>query len=88
MIAKELLERDYETRVPCYKDILENVLANFQQHFLLSDETKQMRVSFVTIMIASDEAHFHLSGFVRKQNFRYWSESNPRELHKRPLYCE
>jgi len=34
----------------------------------------------------SDEAHFHLSGFVNKQNFRYWSATNPIELHERPLY--
>jgi len=25
----------------------------------------------------SDEAHFHLCGFVNKQNFRYWSQANP-----------
>jgi hypothetical protein len=34
----------------------------------------------------SDEAHFHLSGTVNKQNFRYWSHSNPWELHQRPLH--
>ena len=34
------------------------------------------------------EAHFHLSSFVNKQNFRYWSQSNPRELHERPLHSE
>ena len=33
----------------------------------------------------SDEAHLHLSGYVKKQNFRYWSDQNPRELHQRPL---
>ena len=31
----------------------------------------------------SDEAHFHLSGFVNKQNFRYCSTTN---LHERPLH--
>jgi hypothetical protein len=25
----------------------------------------------------SEEAHFYLSGFVNKQNFRYWSQANP-----------
>jgi hypothetical protein len=34
----------------------------------------------------SDEAHFHLSGFVNKQNFRYLSATNPTELHERPLH--
>jgi len=34
----------------------------------------------------SDEAHFHLSGFVNKQNFCYWSATNLTELHERPLH--
>jgi hypothetical protein len=34
----------------------------------------------------SDEAYFHLSGFVNKQNFCYWSATNPIELHERPLH--
>ena len=38
------------------------------------------------IVMFSDEAHFHLSGSVNRQNFRYWSETNPRELHQTPLH--
>jgi hypothetical protein len=41
-----------------------------------------------TVLIMSDEAHFHSTGSVDKQNFQYWSANNPQELHRRPLYCE
>jgi hypothetical protein len=29
----------------------------------------------------SDKAHFHLSGCVNKQNFCYWLNVNPQQLH-------
>jgi hypothetical protein len=28
----------------------------------------------------SDESHFHLSGFVNNQNFRYWDDSKPEDF--------
>ncbi|KAI5695648.1 hypothetical protein M8J75_001353 [Diaphorina citri] len=37
-------------------------------------------------LFTSDEAHFHLNGFVNRQNFRYWGAENPRELHEKPLH--
>lgn len=39
-----------------------------------------------TAFFSSDEAHFHLSGAVNKQNFRYWAENNPRIIHEVPLH--
>ena len=66
----------------------------------LTRETKEARVAFCTAMsgllrenphilnnfLMTDEAHFHLSGFVNKQNMRYWSPVNPKELHEMPLH--
>ena len=40
----------------------------------------------IAVLWCSDEGHFHLSGTVNKQNFRYWAENNPRDLHQRPLH--
>jgi hypothetical protein len=39
-------------------------------------------------VLSSDEAHFHLSGCVNKQNFWYWATDNPRQLHERSLHSE
>lgn len=33
------------------------------------------------VLISSNEADFHLSGSVNKQNFRYWETKNPQEIH-------
>ena len=40
------------------------------------------------LVFFSDEAHFHLSGCVNKQNMRYWSDTNPRQLYERPLHSD
>jgi hypothetical protein len=42
----------------------------------------------VNDVLSSDEDHFHLSGCVNKQNFRYWAENNPRQLHEWPLHSQ
>jgi len=38
------------------------------------------------ILMCSEEAYFHLNSCVNKQNFRYWSESNPQQVHERSLH--
>lgn len=42
--------------------------------------------TFINNLLMSDEAHFHISGTVNKQNMRYWAPNNPCELHQRPLH--
>ena len=43
-------------------------------------------IPLTAVVIFSDEGHFHLAGTVNKQNFWYWAEGKPRELHQRPLH--
>lgn len=44
------------------------------------------RIPPTSTFFSSDEAHFHLSGAVNKQHFRYWCDRNPRQIHERPLH--
>jgi hypothetical protein len=34
----------------------------------------------------SDEAHFHLDGYVNKQNWRFWGNENPHIVHQKSLH--
>ena len=43
---------------------------------------------FLEHLIASDEAHFNLSGHVDKQNIRFGARENPQKLHEKPLHSE
>ena len=40
------------------------------------------------LVFFSDEANFHISGCVNKQNMHNWSGDNPREDHEKPPHCE
>ena len=42
----------------------------------------------INTVLMTEEAHFHLSGCVNKQNYRYWAPENPQEFHQRPLHSE
>lgn len=70
-IVQQMQERDPVSRIEFSQQILGKI--NEDANFLCN-------------LWISDEAHFHLSGFVNKQNFRYWAQDNPREFHQRPLH--
>jgi hypothetical protein len=40
------------------------------------------------LFMTSDEAHFHLDGYVNKQNCRYWAHGNSIQFHQQPIYSE
>ena len=44
------------------------------------------RFSSFDNILFSDEAHFHLNGYVNRQNCRYWSATNPKQKHQKPLH--
>lgn len=41
---------------------------------------------FFKKIIFSDEAHFHLNGYVNKQNCRIWGSENPHALEQLPMH--
>src|ERR1700729_1872081 len=42
--------------------------------------------NFAKKIIFSDEAPFWLSGYLNKQNCRFWCENNPQQIYEKPLY--
>jgi hypothetical protein len=45
-------------------------------------------VGILENVFVSDEAWFHLSGYVNSQNSRFWSNENPHLFHKAPLHSQ
>lgn len=70
-IVQELKDNDYQLRL--------NLCHKFME--LMNQDNE-----FLDGLWMSDEAHFHLTGYVNKQNYRYWADNNPKELHERPLH--
>jgi hypothetical protein len=72
-MVQELIPRDLKQWVQFCRNLLQMIDAN---------------PKFLNHLIMTDEAHFHLNGYVNKQNFRYWAPENPRLLHQAPLHNE
>jgi hypothetical protein len=70
--------------VPQMKEIDHHSRVNYCtwfQNFLANEGEQILDVTFFT-----DEAWFHLSGYVNSQNNRLWSNENPHEFHQVPLH--
>jgi hypothetical protein len=70
--VSQLHERDYQSRL--------NYCMWFQ-NFISEQGDEILDLTFFT-----DEAWFHLSGYVNSQNNRLWSSENPHELYQVPLH--
>jgi hypothetical protein len=71
-LLQELSDSDVENRL------------RFSEQFreLLIDDDDDLQNN----LIVTDEAHFHLSGYVNKQIIRYWAPDNPHKMHQRPFH--
>ena len=58
--------------------------SDFVQRRLFCERMLEIIASDDVMLMMSDEAHFHLDGYVNQQNCRFWAAENPRELHQRP----
>ena len=47
---------------------------------------QKVYVGFSSKIILNDEAHFHLDGFVNRQNCRVWDSENPRVISKKQMH--
>lgn len=72
VMVQKLNDTDFGSRVMTCQRLLQLVTEN----------------DLLNALIMSDEAHFHLSGKVNRQNFRYWSAKNPKEHHETSLHPE
>ena len=70
--VQELSDRDMANRRISSEQLLE----------MLNDD------GIISTLLMTDEAYFHLSGYMNKQNYRYWAPENPQELHQHPLHSE
>ena len=69
-------------------------MTSFKCSLLLSKHKRILRTVFsmtfskISGFILYDEVHFHISGNVNKQNFRFWCNENPRIIHEQPLHAQ
>jgi len=63
-IVREFSDRDMANRRISSEQLLE----------MLNDD------GVISTVLMTVEAHSHLSGYVNKQNYRYWAPENPQEL--------
>jgi hypothetical protein len=51
-------------------------------------ENQKVDGYFLKKIVFSDEAHFHLDGYVNTQNCRIWGGESPIVIHEKPLHAQ
>jgi hypothetical protein len=59
-----------------------------KERIFVTDFCKLYMTVFLTqnLTFFTDEAWFHLSGYINAQNNRYWSSINPRQTFEMPIH--
>ncbi|MGC8825361.1 MAG: hypothetical protein ACP5PZ_12360, partial [Bacteroidales bacterium] len=70
-LVQELKPRDHPLRF---------TFAKWAKEQLIND------VDFAKKIIFSNEAHFHIGGYVNKQNCHIWGSENPHEVLEKPMH--
>ena len=47
---------------------------------------EKVDAGFSSKIILNDEAHFHLDGFVNRQNYRVWGSEKPRVISEKQMH--
>ncbi|KAK3868152.1 hypothetical protein Pcinc_026438 [Petrolisthes cinctipes] len=70
-LVQQLKPKDYQQR---------------HQYAVRIQELARNDRNFTQNLMMTDEAHFHLNGFINKQNCRFGGSENPRSVHQRELH--
>jgi hypothetical protein len=65
---------------------LKNAITGEERIFVTGFCRQYMTVFLTQNSFFTDEAWFHLSGYINAQNNRYWSSINPRQTFEVPLH--
>jgi hypothetical protein len=75
-------------RVSIVQESLPTDLEKLVRHCLWFQRLVWEHPGIFDITWITDEAWFHLSGYINSQNTRVWAEENPYEIHTEPLHSE
>ncbi|KAJ4441236.1 hypothetical protein ANN_11087 [Periplaneta americana] len=86
-------EQQFSSRFPDYviTEYFHRNVINLVDKFRATgctERKKSMTNEILNLTFYTDEAWFHLSGYVNSQNFRIWSTNNPYEFIETPLHAE
>ena len=75
-----------EGKFPYKIQLVQELQPNDLEYAMQSQDLANGDLHFLKNLIMFDEAHFHLNGFINKQNCRIWESENPHATAQRQLH--